>query len=174
MTQKTDRVYAISGAGLVKIGHSTQVGNRMQSMQAGCPVKLVLDGSCVGGEREERSLHKLFADVREHGEWFRLDEDDIKELKEILADEKELAGVVHQFMLKLPPYLRTAEPKEVERKKPRRRGVGTYQVKGGKGRGGSVRIGTKVQCKWCGKTFKTTGSLRSWCSSEHRALSKGL
>ena len=169
MSQTSSRVYAIAGCnGLVKIGVSYSVANRLKNLRTMCCCPLELLASGPGREKEERALHLLFADVREHGEWFRLNDEDLAELKEILADESQLASLVQEYSSKMPKNLQRSD-----KPKPKRRGAGTYQTNNTK-RGGSVRIGTSVKCKWsgCGKTFKSSNSLRAYCCYDHRKKAK--
>lgn len=65
-------VYAVEGAGLVKIGRSVAPSFRMTMLQSGSPVKLKLRGWVTGDHRLERELHDRFSAYRRHGEWFAL------------------------------------------------------------------------------------------------------
>ncbi|MHC2481591.1 GIY-YIG nuclease family protein [Rhizobium leguminosarum] len=65
-------VYAIEGAGLVKIGRAVAPEYRRVTLQSGSPVNLKLRGFVVGDHRLERELHDRFAAYRRHGEWFSL------------------------------------------------------------------------------------------------------
>lgn len=57
----------------VKIGHAQEMSRRIVSLQLGCPEPLEVL-LAVAGERElERELHKRFAHLRIHQEWFRAD-----------------------------------------------------------------------------------------------------
>lgn len=67
-------VYFIQGenSGLIKIGKSDKPDARISDLQAGSPVRLNLIGVVYdrsAGELE-RNLHKVFANLRRHGEWF--------------------------------------------------------------------------------------------------------
>lgn len=61
-------VYFIRNGGLIKIGKSENLSERLRSMSL--PVTAVL-ATEPGGYERERELHKRFAEYREHGEWFR-------------------------------------------------------------------------------------------------------
>lgn len=65
-------VYFIAGdrSGLIKIGCADDPRGRLADLQCGSPVKLTLVGTVEGGREKERALHKQFASVRRHGEWF--------------------------------------------------------------------------------------------------------
>lgn len=65
-------VYFIrDGHGLVKIGSATDPRRRLQSLQIGNPSALVLAAVFDGNVLEEKALHRLFAEFRVRGEWFR-------------------------------------------------------------------------------------------------------
>lgn len=68
-------VYFMQGAGLVKIGVANDVGKRMRDLQCGSPILLSLIGFMVGDERHEKDLHVKFAHLRQHGEWFLLNDE---------------------------------------------------------------------------------------------------
>ncbi len=57
-------------AGLMKIGKTNSVQLNLTALRRGSPVELQLWATIPGGLKKERELHKKFADVREHGEWF--------------------------------------------------------------------------------------------------------
>jgi hypothetical protein len=61
------------GSGLIKIGVADDVASRFRALQLQCADTLTLVGSLVCRERGalERRLHKQFAHLRSHGEWFR-------------------------------------------------------------------------------------------------------
>lgn len=63
----------IKSAGLVKIGFSTDVANRLSNLRVGCPVDANLVAAIPGTEDTESYFHKTFAKLREKGEWFRLE-----------------------------------------------------------------------------------------------------
>lgn len=65
-------VYFIQGegGGLIKIGWATNPAVRLKAMQMVCPVRLVMLLSFPGSGDTERALHKRFANLRAHGEWF--------------------------------------------------------------------------------------------------------
>jgi hypothetical protein len=79
------RVYFIQaeGTSFVKIGTSQGHVKRLSGMQTGCPLPLLLLGTCPGGTDEEFEIHKRFAHLRERGEWFRLE----PELQDFIARE---------------------------------------------------------------------------------------
>ncbi len=54
----------------VKIGHTSNVEGRMQSLQTGCPCEIELLFAVPGDRNDERGLHQKFAKYRIHGEWF--------------------------------------------------------------------------------------------------------
>lgn len=64
-------VYFIMGAGMTKIGVSTNVEQRFVAISAMSPVPLELVGYFPGTWRDENALHLQYAEFRSHGEWFR-------------------------------------------------------------------------------------------------------
>jgi hypothetical protein len=66
-------VYFIEGAGLVKIGHTTDPIYRMRTIAAISPVPVRLLGSFPGKRAAEKALHEQFAPLRTHGEWFKIE-----------------------------------------------------------------------------------------------------
>ncbi|MDX0227156.1 hypothetical protein GOC26_23245 [Sinorhizobium meliloti] len=64
-------IYAVRGAGMVKIGRAVAPEIRFDTLQSGSPVKLDLVGYIDGDHACERELHDRFKCYRAHGEWFR-------------------------------------------------------------------------------------------------------
>jgi hypothetical protein len=62
-------VQSIEG-GFVKIGKDGN-GQRLKSLQTGCPLPLITLATLSGPPDLELELHREFATYREHGEWFR-------------------------------------------------------------------------------------------------------
>lgn len=60
---------------LVKIGTSRAVANRFLGLQNSSAVPLRLLGVRAGGTKEEGALHRQFAHLRQHGEWFELNQE---------------------------------------------------------------------------------------------------
>lgn len=72
-----DYTYFIQGPdnGLVKIGRTRGTPDiRFLAIQTVCPVPLAKLG-VIPGATAERDLHRRFAHLREHGEWFRPEPD---------------------------------------------------------------------------------------------------
>lgn len=68
------RVYFIEavGLGLVKIGYTADLTERLRKLAPGCPAPLRLLGTVPGGLEIERHYHERLAACRTRGEWFRL------------------------------------------------------------------------------------------------------
>ena len=65
---------AVCEVGLAKIGKSTKESmQRLDEVQAGCPVPLDIVALGRNGNHAERLLHARFAQFRRHGEWFDLE-----------------------------------------------------------------------------------------------------
>lgn len=65
-----DVVYFAWSAGLVKIGHSTDLKKRLRQLTAGSAAPVHLIGYEYGPMVQEKSLHKRFRMARDHDEWF--------------------------------------------------------------------------------------------------------
>jgi hypothetical protein len=64
-------VYFIRAGGMVKIGTSIDVAKRVAGLRTMSPAPLELLAVAKGGPDEEREVHRHFAHLRQHGEWFR-------------------------------------------------------------------------------------------------------
>jgi Deoxyribodipyrimidine photolyase len=91
-TRWPQSVYFIQAGGeggLIKIGLSNAPAKRMKSLQSQNDLPLELLGVLPNAERSgEVGVHQMFADAREHGEWFRPVPELLEFLKEI-TDEPE-------------------------------------------------------------------------------------
>jgi hypothetical protein len=67
-------VYVITcrDLGVAKIGYSNDPLRRVQFLKTGSPAPVKLEAVIPADERNERELHKAFADNHSHGEWFRI------------------------------------------------------------------------------------------------------
>jgi predicted GIY-YIG superfamily endonuclease len=70
-------VYIVECAGVYKIGTTTDMHKRMSALQAGCPHPIHICLKMLGHHPVEAILHEEYRDKRSHGEWFRLDENDL-------------------------------------------------------------------------------------------------
>lgn len=60
-----------NGRGMIKIGSSMNVSDRIRSLETGASETLELIASIPGTYSVERQLHDRFSGIREYGEWFR-------------------------------------------------------------------------------------------------------
>ena len=77
-------VYLVAAAnGLVKIGSASDIGKRISLLRCQSPVsvELVYMLKCTRAGAIERALHDKFRSQHDHGEWYRLSDDDIEEVK---------------------------------------------------------------------------------------------
>lgn len=83
-TPTTGFVYFIASdsAGLVKIGFSQSPERRVAAIQGMSPVPVRLVGKTPGTAEDEAALHRRFAGLRAHGEWFRMEENLLQHIKE--------------------------------------------------------------------------------------------
>lgn len=65
---------AQEGSGCVKIGFASDPNKRMRALQTGSSTKieLIFSMKCLA-EACEKFLHKEFSELRQHGEWFKVD-----------------------------------------------------------------------------------------------------
>ncbi len=61
-----------SGKDTIKIGYTADLKKRFKSLQAASAETLKIVGKIYGTQANEKELHKQFAHLRLHGEWFRL------------------------------------------------------------------------------------------------------
>lgn len=59
--------------GLIKIGYSGNIPQRIKHIEALSPLPITLLGWMPGGASKEFELHKQFAGHKHHGEWFNPD-----------------------------------------------------------------------------------------------------
>jgi hypothetical protein len=82
-SERAGFVYLVrSAVGLYKIGRSRSVIDRFRSICTASPVavELIHFISCDDRISAEAQLHKRFNDVRRRGEWFELDDGQIREI----------------------------------------------------------------------------------------------
>lgn len=64
-------VYFLRAGDFVKIGKATgSPDNRVSQLKTGCPFPIEVMATMPGGLDVESQLHKRFAGIRAHGEWF--------------------------------------------------------------------------------------------------------
>jgi hypothetical protein len=68
----TGYVYAIECCGRVKLGFSGRPDLRLHKISSDAPFPCEMLGFWPGTMADEQELHRRFADVRAHGEWFAL------------------------------------------------------------------------------------------------------
>jgi hypothetical protein len=70
-----ERVYVVKGAGMHKIGVSSDPRRRIKNLQTGSPVELELVYQSPPTDQAtlvEQNVHESFDDFHSHGEWFEL------------------------------------------------------------------------------------------------------
>lgn len=75
-------VYFAQRQGLIKIGHSRSVPNRV------CALKSELLGAVPGGKEIETELHTRFSHLRVKGEWFKPGDDLLSYIRSEAQDHK--------------------------------------------------------------------------------------
>lgn len=87
----THYLYFLICEGHVKIGYARDPGVRCRAAQVGNPFRVILAGIALGGEREERILHRAFRSLHVRAEWFRLApplDDVVAKIREINAPDE--------------------------------------------------------------------------------------
>ena len=77
-------VYVVHAVGTdrYKIGYSSDVDKRINSLKTGCPYPISVITVFEGGTPEdERAIHGVYRDRRVHGEWFCLSDDTVEWMK---------------------------------------------------------------------------------------------
>jgi hypothetical protein len=73
--------------GLYKIGKTASVADRLKGMQSAAPhTKAMFSKFVTDMTMEERKLHNLYSDVRDLGEWFKLTDEQLKEIQKYFED----------------------------------------------------------------------------------------
>lgn len=75
---------------IVKIGSACDPRKRLEALQCGCPLDLILTAVMIGGYREEVELHKRFASARSRGEWFYMN----KEIQDFIDNNCETSRLL--------------------------------------------------------------------------------
>ena len=83
---KPTGLYIIQGAGLTKIGISSNIESRFKKLTTSSPVPLTLAHECTTdlARSVEKELHTKYKEFNSHGEWFNLTEEQVKEIVEYL------------------------------------------------------------------------------------------
>lgn len=125
MAEEVVYVLGTPGSNTVKIGRTANLAERFGNIQRMSPVPLSVLWQCPGGYELETYLHRHFASLRSHGEWFIFESRDPVEL---------IQAAAQSAILERPQRNRrgSAEFKAVQRAKAlrvslkarRRRGVG--------------------------------------------------
>jgi hypothetical protein len=63
-------VYLIRCAGRIKIGYATDLPQRLRVLLTACPYPASVIAAVAGDRELELFLHRCFAPLRRHGEWF--------------------------------------------------------------------------------------------------------
>lgn len=72
----------VSAEALIKIGFTSgDVERRCNVLRLGSPVELTVAGFFEGTQQDELNLHRQFAHLRRHREWFLLDDELAQEIE---------------------------------------------------------------------------------------------
>ena len=87
MKAKSGYIYLIKCGRFHKIGKASDVLNRLQTLQTGNPYKLKIIHTFKAKDysKAERLLHARYNYWRRRGEWFELNENQIKEITRVVS-----------------------------------------------------------------------------------------
>jgi hypothetical protein len=88
--------YFLKAGDAVKIGTTERIFNRIAALQTGCPEKIECVCILKGSFDEEYALHRRFAHLRLHGEWFTWSKDISEFVHEATKDGFNLYGLVNK------------------------------------------------------------------------------
>jgi hypothetical protein len=82
-------IYIIKCGVYYKIGYAYDVASRFCSIKLSNPyeIYLVFSFKVTDAKKFEKELHKIFESKKHRGEWFILDDEDIREIKELSVIE---------------------------------------------------------------------------------------
>lgn len=80
-------IYLITDHTHYKLGIAKNVEKRRRQLQTGTPNKLSIDAfyPVTDARKKEKYLHTKYASKQRQGEWFALNEDDVKNIKDYLT-----------------------------------------------------------------------------------------
>lgn len=86
---KEECVYVIGtpSSQTVKIGRTIQIKKRLADIQRMSPVPLEVLWTHPGGRELETNLHRRFASLRSHGEWFTFTEDPVTAVSQAVLED---------------------------------------------------------------------------------------
>ena len=85
LEQKSGYLYVVECNGYYKIGHTTELENRMAELQVGNPheLKVICAKKLLEPRELETALHGLYERKKVRGEWYKLAKEDVKYLKNL-------------------------------------------------------------------------------------------
>lgn len=91
-----------SESGHVKIGYTEDdVGQRLYSLQCGCPFKLNILKIINGSRKHEKAIHKIFKENKTQNEWFKLSPNLEKFIDNPLLPDISMDKITHKKMDKI-------------------------------------------------------------------------
>lgn len=90
-------IYLAKCGDYYKIGFTSgDVSKRISALQTGNPIPIQLVGTIPGDQKTETALHVRFSEKRVQGEWFTLDDDDVRNM---LSSQKPFAELTTEEKL---------------------------------------------------------------------------
>ena len=81
-------VYFVRCCDFVKVGIASDMRDRLQTLQVGCPYELTLMGTVRGASKAERALHLALNAFHARGEWFMAPPIVRKAIRDLVGLEK--------------------------------------------------------------------------------------
>lgn len=106
--QQAEVVYVLGtpGSNTVKIGRTTNLGQRLAAIQRMSPIPLSILWTHPGGASLEASLHRHFKPLRSHGEWFTFGRNPVPLIQWAVEDQPWLRPKVSLERKARPPLAR--------------------------------------------------------------------
>jgi len=87
MSEELVYVLGTPGSATVKIGRTTNLRRRLADIRHMSPVPLAILWTHPGGRELEGNLHRYFAKLRSHGEWFTFQDDPVEAVSQAVRDD---------------------------------------------------------------------------------------
>lgn len=101
-----------TASGAVKIGYSVDPQKRLKEFWTG-NINLRIEKTIPGTIRDEKLLHRVFAEKRIQNEWFALDDSDIENMESTLLIVRSVASTEADKPKRIrPEYVPPAEPSD--------------------------------------------------------------
>jgi hypothetical protein len=106
--ESKDRVYFVQAGEYIKIGYTSNIQKRLDSLQTGQPLEIKCLCLIKGDRRVESSLHKKFGEYRVRREWFSMSDELMQYIQTLKDNDMDLSFEVsiNYSLLGKPKYQR--------------------------------------------------------------------